>query len=74
MAFPKSKRREVLARALVEGEGKLVYVAHDLGYHRRYLYRLIYQYELWPVANKVRLDRIKRERLQRSISRGLQDG
>jgi hypothetical protein len=71
---PKEKRREMLASAVMEHDGKLVIVAHELGYARSHLYRLVYEHHLWPVVNKVRLERIKRERLQRSMNRGLQNG
>lgn len=55
----------MLAHAVVEAEGKLLVVAHDLGYHRSHIYRLIDKYRLWPVVNKVRKRRLLKEAKER---------
>jgi hypothetical protein len=45
---------------LEENEGVLMRSAHDLGVHRITLYRYIERYELWPVVNRLRRERIER--------------
>ncbi len=64
-AYPKSKRRAMLAQAVLECEGVLRHTAHALGYHRSHMYRLIDEYRLWPVVNKIRKRRIAREARER---------
>ena len=65
-AHPKSERRVILARTVLECEGKLMHVAHELGYHRSHIYRLIDKHRLWPVVNRVRVERLEREARERS--------
>jgi hypothetical protein len=55
----------MLARAIVEQHGKLVYVAHELGYARSRIYALVHEHKLWRVVNKVRADRIQREKQEK---------
>lgn len=64
-AYPKNERRPILAEAVLECEGNLTHVAHDLGYHRSHIYRLIDEYRLWPVVNKLRRRRLEREARER---------
>lgn len=62
---PPNKRRPMLAQSVVDHEGNLRCVAHDLGYHRSHIYRLIYQHRLWHIVNtcrRKRLERVARER------------
>lgn len=64
-AYLPEHRRLVLADSIVDCEGNLSHMAYDLGYHRSHIYRLIYQYKLWAVVNRLRkrrLDRNARER------------
>ena len=65
-AHPKTKRRVILARTVLECEGKLIHVAFTLGYHRSHIYRLVDEYRLWPVVNRVRIERLQRESRERS--------
>lgn len=64
-AYPKSQRRAKLAESVVECEGKLLHVAHELGYHRSHIYRLIDEFRLWPIVNKIRKQRLEREARER---------
>ena len=68
MQHPQEDRRAILARAVVESEGVLVHAAFALGYSRRHLYRLIDQYRLWPIANRMRIKRLEREKRDRRRS------
>ncbi len=52
--------RAILAQAVLECDGKLVHVAHQLGYSRRHLYRLVDTHRMWPLINKVRIEREQR--------------
>lgn len=65
------KARAMLVEHVLEYEGKLVLVAHMLGYSRSHLYRLIKRHKLWPAVNEVRKQRIQRERRQRRWRRGV---
>ena len=67
-AYPPGERRAVLAASLVENEGVLRHVAWDLGYHRSHIYRLIYQYRLWAVTNRLRIKRLERQARERRRS------
>lgn len=69
----RASARAMIVEYVIECEGKLVHVAHQLGYSRAHLYRLIKQHRLWPAVNKVRENRIRRERRERSL-RGLSHG
>lgn len=68
-AHPKQLRRAKLAEAVVSCEGKLLHVAFELGYHRSHIYRLIDEYRLWPVVNRIRRQRLEREARERRRSR-----
>lgn len=59
--------REMLVEYVIQCQGKLVHVAHQLGYSRAHLYRLIKQHRLWPAVNKVREKRIRQERRERRL-------
>lgn len=65
MQHTRSERRVILADAVLQCDGKLVHTAHELGYSRSHLYRLIDEHRLWPLINKVRAERLQRERAQR---------
>lgn len=67
-AYPPKERRLVLAEALRECEGNVLQVAHELGYHRSHIYRLIYQYRLWAVTNRLRKQRLERQARERRRS------
>ncbi len=62
--YPKD-RRLVLANSIVEHEGNLRHLAHDLGYHRSHIYRLIYHHRLWHLVNRVRRTRLERAARER---------
>ncbi len=64
-AYPSDQRRLVLATVIEEYEGNICHVAHALGYNRSHIYRLIYQYRLWVVTNRMRKRRIDRARRNR---------
>lgn len=51
--------RERIGRVIVRCEGRLVYAAHELGVHRRTIYKLVYHHELWPLVNRARIRRIQ---------------
>lgn len=59
---PSEQARAVILEAVIESEGRLVLAAHQLGYARSHLYRLIKQHTLWPAVNKVRLNCLQRKR------------
>lgn len=63
--YPYAERRAILARCVLDCDGVLMHVAHDLGYCRSHLYRLIDEHRVWPVVNRARLRRIERERRER---------
>jgi len=62
VSVPRNERRAFLASFLVDADGKLVHAAHYLGYNRSHIYRLIREYKLWPLVNRLRLERMERER------------
>lgn len=66
--YSRRQRRVILADSVLHCEGKLIHVAHDLGYHRSHIYRLIDAYRLWPVVNKIRKRRLEREARERRRS------
>ncbi len=43
-------RRMQVARAIQRCEGNLYHVAHDLGFARWHVYRLIRKHNLWPLV------------------------
>ena len=59
-------RRLALAESMVKCEGNLSHVAHDLGYSRSHMYRMIYKHKLWQVMKKIRIKRKLMEVRERS--------
>ncbi len=60
-----AERRAMLARSVIDCQGVMKHVAFELGYSRRHMYRLIHQYRLWPVMNKVRIKRLEKKARER---------
>lgn len=58
-------RRRNLARIINECDGVHLRVAHRLRVHRSSLYRYCYQYDLWPIFNAVRADRIEKRNAEK---------
>lgn len=50
--------KEDVSKEVQRAEGNLRRAAARLGVSREYIYRLVDQYELWPVVNKARVERI----------------
>ncbi len=67
-AYPPGERKLALATSIEECEGNLLNVAHDLGYHRSHIYRLIYKYRLWEVTKHFRVIRLERKARERRRS------
>ena len=59
--WPAGERRLNLARVIARCEGKLLKAAHHLGIHRSHMYRLVKEYEVWPVVNEARKQRLQKE-------------
>lgn len=59
--WPEAERKVKLARLINECDGVLVNVAHRLGVSRVSIYKYCKMYDLWPVINKVREARLRRE-------------
>jgi hypothetical protein len=54
--------KALLAESLVENDGNLLQTAHDIGVSRMTVYRAIRRWELWPLVNKIRRERIRERR------------
>lgn len=61
MTHAEKDRRRVLARYIVECEGNLLKTAWRMGYNRSHMYRLVEQFEMWPLINEVRVRRTQRD-------------
>lgn len=57
--------KRVVVEYLVDCDGKLVHAAHHIGYSRSHIYRLVRRYKLWPLVNRLRLERVQREHLEK---------
>lgn len=54
-----------IARKVIEHQGNVLHMAHDMGYSREQLYRRLYRHELWGLVNKIRAEKIEREKLEK---------
>ena len=61
----RAQRRAMLAEAVLECEGRVVSIAHVLGYSRSHTYLLLDEYWMWALVNRVRVDRLQRDRQRR---------
>jgi hypothetical protein len=57
--------RRALAECLIATEGKIIFAAHQMGHGRAHFYTLIHKYRLWPLVNRVRMERLERERMRK---------
>lgn len=53
----RKEKRLMLARTVIECDGVLSHVAHQLGYHLSHIYRLMHSLKVWPVVNQIRKER-----------------
>ena len=60
-AWPRKERRANLARWLARCDGNLLVTSYRLGIHRSHIYRLVSEFELWPVVNELRRRKIERD-------------
>lgn len=61
-AWPAVERRRNLALWLARCDGNVLRTAHKLGIHRSHMYRLLYDYKLWPAVNQLRKRKLERDR------------
>lgn len=69
LEYPPEERRLVLARIVVEAEGRVTHIARATGYHRTYVHKLLYRFRLWNVVNAARIKRLEREAADRRRAR-----
>ncbi len=49
-----SDKKQLLIDSIERNNGTIICIAHELGIHRDWLYRLIGRFRLWPVVNEAR--------------------
>ena len=59
---PDAEVRAELIRFIIEADAKIVLASHNMGYTRVWIYNMIWKHELWPLVNRLRLERIERKR------------
>jgi hypothetical protein len=58
------KRAEFIER-LVEADGNILLTAFNMGYTRRWVYNAVERFELWPLVNRLRLNKIERRAMEK---------